>query len=176
VDIDRFGYGSDIGYLQPDDGRFATARDIVAWSGAVVAMRTSYLAGTGTFDDELFMYYEDVDLSLRGSQRGWRYRVRPDAMARHRHQAAASRSALTALYLSERNRLLVAKRNSSRATFIRLLVHHLVITGSYAAHDIVASVLAGSWPRWEPTKTRVRALGGALFPRSARLRSKTSSR
>lgn len=176
IAFDRFGYGTDIGYLRLDDGNFDKANEIDAWSGAVVAMRLEYISDVGMFDEALFMYYEDVDLSLRGSDRGWRYRVRPDSTARHRHQAAAARSALTALYYSERNYLLIAKRRSSLIRFVSLAMRHLRITASYAVRDIVAPTLSLSRPRWEPTKTRLRALGGAVLPSALWRTTQTSPR
>ena len=48
--------------------------DVQAWCGGAVLLRASYLADVGGFDERLFLYYEDVDLSMRGTERGWRYR------------------------------------------------------------------------------------------------------
>jgi GT2 family glycosyltransferase len=72
---------------QPDlfDGPF----EAQAWSGCCVLVRTEYFKRLGGFSSRYFMYYEDVDLSLRGAAAGYRYLVHPEAIARHSHSASS---------------------------------------------------------------------------------------
>jgi GT2 family glycosyltransferase len=163
IAVDELGYASDRGYLHEDDGTFDTPASIDVWSGAAVLLRRRYLDDVGTFDEPLFMYYEDVDLSLRGRSRGWHYRVRPDAVVRHVHQAAASAAALTALYYTERNHLLIARRHRTRREFMSLAGRHFGSTMSYLRRDVAAPLAAGRAPRSEPSRTRVRSLADALL-------------
>ena len=74
------GFAADRGYLQPDDGQFDTATDVFAWCGGGVLLRRAYLDDIGLFDEDLFMYYEDIELAWRGAQRGWRYRYVPGSV------------------------------------------------------------------------------------------------
>ena len=37
-----------------------------AWCGGAVLLRPTYLDEVGLFDERLFLYYEDTDLSWRG--------------------------------------------------------------------------------------------------------------
>ena len=78
-------YGADRGWLEPDLGQYEVAEDVFAWCGGAVLLRSSYLRDTGVFDDRLFLYYEDLELSWRGRRRGWRYRYVPDSVVRHAH-------------------------------------------------------------------------------------------
>jgi GT2 family glycosyltransferase len=68
------GYGADRGYLERDHGQFENPEYVFAWSGGAVLFASSYLRDAGLFDEELFLYYEDVDLAWRGRERGWQYR------------------------------------------------------------------------------------------------------
>ena len=73
------GYGRDRGWLEVDAGpvrRARRRRRVVRRRPC--CLRRAYLDDVGLFDERLFLYYEDVELSLRGAQRGWRYRTAPD--------------------------------------------------------------------------------------------------
>ena len=59
------------------------------WCGAAVLLRRRYLEEVGRFDERLFMYAEDADLSWRGARRGWRYRYVPTSVVRHEHRASS---------------------------------------------------------------------------------------
>src|SRR5436190_22228168 len=82
-------YGIDRGFEEPDDGRFDGEEDIEAWCGGAVLLRAEYLRECGLFDERLFLYYEDLELSLRGSEAGWRLRYLPDSVVEHEHSATA---------------------------------------------------------------------------------------
>ena len=57
-------------------------------SGALMMIRTSVLKDTGFFSEDYFMYWEDVDFSLRARKGGWEIGVCQDALARHKAMAS----------------------------------------------------------------------------------------
>jgi GT2 family glycosyltransferase len=154
------GYGADRGYLERDHGQYGTPESVFAWSGGAVLLTASYLADVGLFDEQLFLYYEDVDLSWRGRERGWRYRYVPDSVVRHVHSASTVEGSSLFDYYNERNRLLTLTRHSDRRTVAKALARYLLTTGSYARRDVVSPVLRGRVPRPEAPLRRLRALGG----------------
>ena len=77
-----------------------------AWSGGAVLLTTRYLADVGLFDEQLFLYYEDVDLSWRERERGWRTGTCPESVVRHVHSASTVEGSPRFDYYNERNRLL----------------------------------------------------------------------
>ena len=85
------GYGLDRRPLRGGP-RASTTRpvDVPAWCGGAVLLRGSYLRDVGPFDERLFLYYEDLELSLRGSARGWRYRYEPASVVEHRVGSSSS--------------------------------------------------------------------------------------
>lgn len=105
VTIGRDGAGTDIGYGEPDDGRFDAPIDLRCWTGGAVLLRVAMLRQIGLFDQRLFMYYEDVDLCLRGASAGWKFRCVPSARVWHIGSATADTMASTAVFHRERNRL-----------------------------------------------------------------------
>jgi len=130
----RDWYGIDRGFEEPDDGRFDHEEDIEAWCGGAVLLRAEYLRECGLFDERLFLYYEDVELSLRGREAGWRFRYLPSSVVEHEHSATAISGSDFAEYYKERNRLLVVARHAPWYLVLWFPIRHLFATGSYAVH------------------------------------------
>ncbi|MBI5465823.1 MAG: glycosyltransferase family 2 protein [Candidatus Kerfeldbacteria bacterium] len=103
-----FGYGGGHGL----DIKEASARlpwlngrqEIPYVSGAAVLVRTAALQQVGFFDSELFLYHEDLELSLRLRLAGWGLALEPAARAIHHYEFSRS---LSKFYYMERNRWLV---------------------------------------------------------------------
>jgi GT2 family glycosyltransferase len=74
-------------------------------------LSAAFLADVGGFDARFFLYYEDVDLALRGAERGWRYRCVPGVQVRHVGSASTDQRPDVAVYHRERNRLWVLFRH-----------------------------------------------------------------
>jgi GT2 family glycosyltransferase len=168
------GFAADRGYLEPDDGRFDTPADVFAWCGGGVLLRREYLDEVGWFDEDLFLYYEDVELAWRGRERGWRYRSVPDSVVHHVHAATSGRGSALKQFYDERNRLLVLARHGSPGAATTAAIRSLLATGSYARRDVIAPVLARRPSRPDIAWRRLRALAafstripGALMHRRA---------
>jgi len=176
--LTRDGYGADRGYLERDDGRYDEPADVFAWSGAAAVLSARYLADAGLLDERLFLYYEDLELSWRGRERGWRYRYVPESVVRHAHSATVGEHSSLARYQNERNHLLVLARHASPASTLRAAWRSLLITASYARRDIVSPVLRGRPPHGEIVRDRTRAFGGflRLVPEMARDRRRDPGR
>jgi GT2 family glycosyltransferase len=160
------GYGADRGYLERDHGQYETPGSVFAWSGGAVLLTARFLADVGLFDEQLFLYYEDVDLSWRGRERGWRYRYVPEAVVRHVHSASTVEGSPRFDYYNERNRLLTLTRHADRRTVAKALARYLIVTGSYTRRDVVSPVLRGQVPRPQIPLRRLRAFGGYLWTAS----------
>ncbi len=143
------GAGTDIGMHDPDDPDDCVARDLDVFTGGAVLLRRTFLEDSGGFDERFFLYYEDVDLALRGRELGWRYRLAPASRVRHRGSATTAGIGARAAALRERNRLWVLVR-----------------------HRPAGDVGRGVWLsvrrlRWHPRRAHLRALvtGLAAAPR-----------
>ena len=82
------------------DGR----QEVPYVSGAAMLVRTAALQQVGFFDPELFLYHEDLELSLRLRLAGWSLALCPTARAVHHYEFSRS---LSKFYYMERNRWLV---------------------------------------------------------------------
>jgi GT2 family glycosyltransferase len=157
TDLLASGFAADRGYLQPDDGRLDDATDVFAWCGGGVVLRRDYLDDVGLFDEELFLYYEDLELAWRGTARGWRYRYIPDSVVRHVHAATSGRGSALKQFYDERNRLLVLARHGTLVQAATASLRSLLVTASYTRRDVVAPVLDGRPPRTDVAWRRARA-------------------
>ncbi len=155
-------YGADRGYLERDHGQYDTSEDVVAWCGGTVLLRRRYLDDVGLLDERLFLYYEDLELSLRGAEEGWRYRYVPSSVVRHVHSATSVEGSALADHYNERNRLLVLVRHAPRSVVARAILRYVLVTASYARRDVVSAWLRGDRPRWESVKRRAHSFASFL--------------
>jgi GT2 family glycosyltransferase len=159
------GFAADRGYGEADDGRFDAPTDVFAWCGGGVLLRRAYLDDVGLFDEDLFLYYEDVELAWRGGERGWRYRTAPASVVHHVHAASSGRGSPLKQFYDERNRLVVLSRHSSARATARAALRSLLVTASYARRDLVAPLLGGRSAQPEIVTRRLRAFGSFLRTR-----------
>jgi GT2 family glycosyltransferase len=110
------------------------ARDVASATGATLVVRRGVWDALGGFPEEFFAYQEDLDLSWRAWQRGWRVRYVPGAVVVHHY--AFSRNPRK-MYLLERNRLLFVLTSYGTRTLL-LLAPALV--GFELAMALVAGV------------------------------------
>jgi len=108
------GYGRDIGAnikyhsqdYEIDKEQYAKERDIYAACGAASLFRMSILKKIGYFDDDFFMYYEDVEISERARLHGYRIRYCPSAIVYHHHAFSSIEGSPKFTYNAEKGRLL----------------------------------------------------------------------
>jgi GT2 family glycosyltransferase len=150
VALDRFGAGVDLG-----DGELLPverpAAEIEIFTGGAVLFDARFLVATGGFDERWFLYYEDVDLALRGRDLGWRYLVVPASTVRHQRGTSTGDRPEQTRFLQERNRLWTAFRFGSWATILR------------------ATWLSGRRLRHQPSRVHRRALVAGLAGAPRRL-------
>jgi N-acetylglucosaminyl-diphospho-decaprenol L-rhamnosyltransferase len=106
-----------IGYGQPVGAPLA-----VAWgvSATATLYRRAALGGR-VFDDRFFAYYEDVELSARLRESGWRTAVLPLVKATHRGSMSAPLLGARARRLRTRNRYFVARMHRGAGRIRALL-------------------------------------------------------
>lgn len=150
----RRGFGGDRGYLERDRQQFETSVEVFAWSGAAVLLRRSYLEDIGLFDNRLFLYYEDFDLSWRGRLAGWRYMYAPGAVVRHSHAQTSVEGSDIFRFYTTRNRLLVLAKNAPLRIAARAGLGEIyrLINGMY--REVFLQIVNREEPSLEMTKSR----------------------
>ncbi len=101
---------SDGTFRQIGHGEVVGAPLGVAWGvSATAALYRRSAVGTKLFEERFFAYYEDVELSARLRENGWRTAVLPLVLATHRGSSSAAVLGGDALRLRTRNRYYVAR-------------------------------------------------------------------
>jgi GT2 family glycosyltransferase len=101
-----------------------TVPDIASASGAGVLFRSEALRKIGLFDETLFAYHEDVELSLRFQIAGWRVVLAPKSIVYHKYEFSRS---IKKYYWMERNRWIVLLEYLRWPTLLLLAPMHLVM-------------------------------------------------
>ena len=83
VTLLRNASGIDTDFGLPNDPTDTEARPIEIFSGGCVLFRRDFIMSTGGFDESFFLYYEDVDLAIRGADHGWSYMCVPRSVVHH---------------------------------------------------------------------------------------------
>jgi GT2 family glycosyltransferase len=81
-----------LGHLPEDQ-----AVDVECVMGAFFLVKRDVLTQVGLFDDQFFLYGEDLDLCRRIGQAGWRLRYEPAVSIRHIKGASASKNPQVAI-------------------------------------------------------------------------------
>jgi GT2 family glycosyltransferase len=150
--------GGDRGFLEPDTGQYDEPAEIFAWCGGAVLFNPDYLEEVGDFDDRLFLYYEDTDLSWRGRLAGWKYLYEPRAVVRHKHGQSSGLGSDLFRFYTERNRLLMLVKNAPApvaARAVGIVVRDLL---AHVKGNVVRPVLTLHKPNLTEIKRRVKVL------------------
>lgn len=113
---------SHIGVDQVDNGQFDKQVQMDFATGCCMIYSREILESLGTFDDRYFLYFEDVDLSLRYKRAGKKLVFMPRAILWHKNAKSTGGAGSTLQdYFSTRNRLLLGMRYASMRTKFALL-------------------------------------------------------
>ncbi len=107
----RDGIARGRGRLERDRGQYEEEEEVFLPSGCAAHFRRRMLEEIGLFDEDFFMYLEDVDIGLRGRLAGWKCRYSPRAVVYHKYSATAGPYSPMKAYLVERNRIYAVIKN-----------------------------------------------------------------
>ncbi len=126
--VDASGNGYDRDFLAPADGPDADP-EVFGLCGGACAIRREAWDQVGPFREDLFMYYEDTELSWRLREAGWSVQYVSGAVTRHDHAASSGTQSPLFIRCNVRNRILVAALHGPssmvRRAFSRTLIHVL---------------------------------------------------
>jgi GT2 family glycosyltransferase len=109
-------------------------------AGSAALYRRAMLDETGFFEEDFFIYYEDVDLAFRARWMGWKCLLANRGRVIHHHSHTMGRAKSDKRYLLQRNRIRTMIRNWPNSWL--LLFSPLVI--AYDLGSIVLAIFEGS--------------------------------
>jgi GT2 family glycosyltransferase len=142
----RLGYSGRVETTPP-----TSLKDVDRGDGAALAVSRTAVEQAGLLAEELFLYVEDVEWSLRVRAAGFGIVLVPDARVRHKGSAATGGRASTVnLYYDTRNSIVVDERHAPLPPGLRGL-RRAVVVGAHLAQaathparaEATRAVLAG---------------------------------
>lgn len=115
------GLAENRGARQPDGPDFDRFADVFGAGGVASLFRRAALDCVGLLDEDLFAYYEDVDLAFRLQLAGYRCLYVPGARVLHVGSATARHLSHFAQYYGNRNEWLVVVKNWPLSLLLRRL-------------------------------------------------------
>jgi GT2 family glycosyltransferase len=119
--ISRSGAAWDRGMFEEDRGQYNTSEEIFGPCAGAALYRKSMLDEIGLFDEDFFLYMEDVDLAFRGQLAGWKCIFVPRAIVYHYHGGTAGVMTDLTIYYGNRNVLWYLVKNYPLLTLLESL-------------------------------------------------------
>ncbi len=152
IGLDRVGIAWDRLGGHPDDPADLAPQPVFGACAGAALYRRGMLDQVGLFDEDFFMYLEDVDLAWRARLAGWRALYVPQARVYHHHSATAQEGSPFKRRLLGRNKLwLVAKNYPSPHLWLYLpliLLYDLAAAGYAVWHFRDLSPILGRLAAW----------------------------
>ena len=101
--ISRSGAAWDRGMFELDKGQYDRREEIFGPCAGAALYRRSMFEEIGLFDEDFFLYMEDVDLAFRARLAGWKCMFVPDAVVYHHHGGTAGFMSDLTIYYGNRN-------------------------------------------------------------------------
>ena len=116
--ISRSGAAWDRGGFEQDTGQYDHEEEVFGPCAGAALYRKAMLDDIGLFDEDFFLYMEDVDLAFRARLSGWRCVYTHEARVIHKHGGTAESCSDITVYYSNRNLLWYVVKNFPLWTLI----------------------------------------------------------
>lgn len=111
-----------------DRGVWDQERDVLFGTGAAMFIKARVFVELGGFDDNFFMFYDDVDLGWRLNLLGYRFRFQPKSLVFHKHHASMKKFGdFREQYLLERNALYCLYKNLDDESLAQVFPNALLL-------------------------------------------------
>jgi hypothetical protein len=137
--ISRSGAAWDRGIFEGDTGQYEDETEVFGPCGGAALYRRTMLDEIGLFDEDFFIYVEDIDLAFRARLAGWLCRYVPTARVIHLHRGTAGTNSDISIYYLNRNQPWCIIKNFPLRT---LLISSPWIAGKNCA-DLLLYILGG---------------------------------
>jgi len=130
--------------LSVNNALFAAPREVALACGGASVFEKKLLDRIGGFDEDFFLLFEDVDLSLRARHAGAHILLVPDARVLHKGSASIGRQSRIEAYYSNRNLYWAKIKNYPFFTLLKYAPAELLTT----LLSFKGSIVRGMCPLW----------------------------
>ncbi len=129
VQLSRGAIGSNRGHNKRDSAAFGRPTKVFGACAGAAMYRATMIQEIGAFDEDFYIYYEDLDLAIRAQLAGYDCLYVPQAVVYHHHSATGKTFSKKNYYLSRNYLLLVVKDMPTPLLaryFLRVLLQHVL--------------------------------------------------
>ena len=142
-------------------------QNVFGATGGSVLYRTYLFEDIGLFDEDFFMYYEDVDISFRAQLRGYKVRYTPKALAYHKRGESTKKVPGLAVYNTFKNLPMLGCKNVPFWLGFKILPRFFL---AYTLFFFSAIAKGNGWPALKGFSKSI-----LLFPKNLFKRHKIQS-
>jgi len=139
--IDKYGYpfcrGRIVNFQENDMGQYDRPISIFWASGAAMLVRGKYWHEFNGFDSDFWAHMEEIDLSWRMKNRGYKVAVCPQSKVFHLGGGSLSYGSPQKIYLNFRNNLFLLYKNLPKGKVYTTLFIRMVLDGVAAVHFLL---------------------------------------
>lgn len=147
--IDKLGYpfcqGRILDTVEKDQGQYNTEREIFWASGACMFVRSDIFHKHGGFDSDFFAHMEEIDLSWRMKNTGYKIMYYPDVKVYHVGGGALPNNSPFKLYLNFRNNLFMLYKNLPKEKLFKTIFIRMILDGVAASVYLLKFSLSSFW-------------------------------
>lgn len=136
--IHYLGFGYTFGHKTKSKEQRTKSKTVNYCSGAACLIKVEALKKVGLFNEDLFMYHEDLDLGWRFRMSGYQNVIAPEATVYHQYEFSRS---IKKYYFMERNRFIVIFQNYKLGTIFLILPSLILMEIA----SLIASFINGWW-------------------------------
>jgi GT2 family glycosyltransferase len=140
-----------IGFAEKDHGQHNMRRQSAYAHGAAMLLKREVIENAGLMSEDYFLYYEEVDWSIRIRKAGYSIFYIPETCILHKESLSTGRDSPLRSFYMNRNRTLFILRNSTGWQKTAGILYQIYIA---IPKNILISALCG---RWANMKAVIRA-------------------
>jgi GT2 family glycosyltransferase len=124
----KFARGLHVGTNEDDHGQYENEMNFDYISGSALLIKTEVLEDVGVLDKRFFLYFEETDLALRASLRGYENLYVPHAMIWHKvSKSGGGIKNEIGLYYITRNRWLFMKKWATKSELLIFILIQILM-------------------------------------------------
>jgi GT2 family glycosyltransferase len=117
--------GEHIGLDEIDKGQYDQIKEVGYLTGCALLVKREVVEKVGVLEDDYFLYYEDVDYSLRIKNTGYKVVYVPKSKIYHKVSRSTKPGSASYVYYHVRNGLVNARRNGD--IFVKIAIYIFAI-------------------------------------------------
>ncbi|MBZ2166166.1 glycosyltransferase family 2 protein [Methanobacterium spitsbergense] len=123
----KFSRGLNIGYNEMDNGQYDKIAEVEYVSGCAFLIKKEVINRIGLLDKRFFLYFEEIDWTLRATKLGYKNVFVPKGKIWHKiSKSGGGIKEKIGLYYITRNRWLFMKRWSKRSDFLFFIFYQIL--------------------------------------------------